>query len=45
MLLLMMAVEAVAVTAMGDEVRQDSAQSYLDSIDVALLTCEPHDEV
>lgn len=45
MLLLMMVVEAVAVTAMGDEVRQDSAQSYLDSIDVALLTCEPHDEV
>ena len=45
MLLLMMAVEAVTVTAMGDEVRQDSAQSYLDSIDVALLTCEPHDEV
>lgn len=44
-LLLIMVTETVAVTARGEESRQDSALCYFDSVEVALLTCEPHDEV
>ena len=44
-LLLFLMTRMVAVTAMGEGSRQDSTLCYFDSVEVALLTCEPHDEV